>query len=346
MYPKQPDSFLPSATPPTVPTIIGLGTFGKPLSRYLERHLQPDESEYPNHLDKERTRDREADGTLDNVAIRVIQDNPSHILLAITPDKQATEGVEIVKRWLSETPFDHGLLKIAIQINSVQSTVRQALKEGISEIVTQSPVAVISLHPYHGIDNFADNEKGTPDKPKTWILTGIDIFNPDNNQTDQLIDPSSAAFDYIDTLASRLKDITLVDLTDGQKLEDGQQLNGSEYHDMIAAYYQAVFHMVRLTPNIEDSNWYKQNFAHVKASFELSTAIITDNPFALVVADRYKQLLGTDYSVEHVLKVANTIIKEGEQQIPHEHRTLKTANVAKLQKIYTQHVNDETDPLA
>ena len=326
------NSVLPPATAET-PTVIGLGTFGKPLSLYLERKLEPEQEDRPRHLDKNPALDPEADGTVDNVAARIIQDNPSHLIMAIGANEQATEGVEIIRRWLAETPADPDRIKIALQINSVQSTVRNAIREGIGGIVPQSPVAVVSIHPYHGAVNFADPEKQTPEKPKTWILTGIDVFNPDKGQTEDAENTSMIAYDYIDTLVARLRDVTLVDLSDGHKMEDGTELNGSEYHDYIAAYYQAVFHMVRLTPGIEQSEWYEQNFAHVKASPELSVAIIADNPYALIVAGRYNEYLGGDYTVENVLAVANRLILEGENCIASQHRALKTANVAKLQEI-------------
>jgi len=320
-------------------TVIGQGTFGKPLAQFIARQAKNQkvatldiDPEKDSQTPSKETREER----LKSVSIRLIQQDPSIAILAITSGQQTTEGTMIVKNWLrgrenAPDSLKSQDMKIIVNINSVQAPVRNSLVSAIPDVIQNTPVAIVSLHPYHGAQNFANPETGREEKPKLWILTNITVFNPDNNE-DKNKELMSEAYQSVYNMRTDMESVEILDLSDGHEI-NGEHLNGSEYHDYIAAYYQAVFHMVRLVPGMEESPWYRENFGHVMASRDLSLSIIKDNDWALIVIDRFKQLVGLNYGIDNVLKAVKTLMAEGEAHILPKHRQLKTANVKKLEAL-------------
>jgi prephenate dehydrogenase len=307
--------------------VVGLGSFGQPLLKYLEQDF------YVSGIDKDPKKDPEADGTLKNVTHRLISADPESIIMAITSENQATEGVSVLKDLIINTQSAPDAVKTIVQINAVQAPVRTALTEQLPHVIKPNqPISLISLHPNHGPEYFNIEKFNSP---KYWILTNIDIIGDQDQDTKEELQRLSV--DYIDRLVEKLNDhkhdhIQLVDLTDGYEDEE-VTMTGPEYHDYIAAYYQALFHVVRLTPGAADSNWFKDHFRNLKESVELSKLIIKSNPYAKNIMELFQKFMANSTDPQRMLTAAKNVLQHGQTKIPRKFDILKTPNLALLEQI-------------
>lgn len=255
----------------------------------------------------------------------ISQDNPALLLLAISANKQVDQGVPIVKEWIRMTKSGR---KIVVNLNSVQSVVKNAFAEALPDVVDQyKPVVLISLHQNHRPEDFDDLDG------KVWILSDVTIFGLSDEEADQ-IRPQiiERVKDFVAELPKKYEnsnyeaEVTLVDLTAGYTSED-LTLDGPEYHDYIAAYYQALFHMVKLLPNVQETEWYKDFFNHVRATDDLSQSIIEQNPFAKEVEQKFHDLVNKNYSLLSITIAISLLLRDAELIIHEDLRILKTKNV-------------------
>jgi prephenate dehydrogenase len=310
-------------------TVVGTGTFGEPLVQYLQDCLNTMKID---GIDKDPEKGNGAIDSEEAVVEKLEIEDPDVVVMAISAENQATEGVQMMKEWLGRQCDVSDVIKMVVQINSVQSGVRNALVETLSsEVVHEDkPVVVISLHPNHGAAAFENSAD------KVWILSGISVLG---GVDEDKKDVRQWAGKLVRSAVSQMREVhgekgkvQLVDLTGGY--ENGDLLmDGPEYHDYIAAYYQAIFHMVKLIPGMQSKQWYKDHFGDVRASDELSEEIVASNPYASELAVRFQQLAYGNYSVENILSVVWQLLDEGEEKIPDRLEVLKTVNVKKLQSL-------------
>ena len=307
--------------------VVGTGTFGEPLRQFFSKSVKDVEG-----FDKDPVKGDARVDSQEKVVEAVGTMDPDCVVMAITADQQETEGVKMVKEMLAKSKDAESDIKVVVQVNSVQSTVRDVMANTLSEDIVEGsrPVVLVSIHPNHPGGPLSSNQR------KIWILTDVTVLGGDEKQRNKLKESvrnslvERSGDENLLKVDTEKANILVVDLTEG--LEDGDnKLDGPKYHDYIAAYYQAVFHLVKLLPGAQESDWYKSNFAHVKASDDLSRSIVGSNPFMEDVRGRFEELLGGDFGRESVMRAVGVLLKEGERKIPEGLRILKTKNVQILE---------------
>jgi prephenate dehydrogenase len=266
--------------------------------------------------------------------VKVLKDkNPEVAVLAITAGNQTTEGVQMVNDWLQSSSEGK---KIVVNLNSVQSTVHEALKStlgNIENLVQRDPIVLVSIHPYHRPSGFKEGVT------YRWLLTDISVLGDESQKKEEIESGiKSQLSTFLKTLNTHEKDknlsFELVDLTSGAQIDD-QHLTGSELHDYIAASYQALFHMVKLIPNIQNTDWYKQNFVQVRASDDLSSSIVQGTSWAQHLQGTFLQRIGDNHDPDNILKVVQSLLLEADSNIPSQFHDLMTGNVRKLRDLYS-----------
>jgi len=257
------------------------------------------------------------------------------ILSAITAANQTTQLPKMLASYLASAPEK---TRFIVNLNSVQASVRDAVVQELDnpEIVSPTkPTVLISLHQMHPPQDFRDLDE------KIWVLTDITVLGV-TDETDKEILENQATQAVQGILATLPQcygnnpeaQATLVDLRDGYKSE-GMDLSGPEFHDYIAAYYQALFHMVRLLPGVDDSEWYQANFSHVGATHDLSEKIANAEPFAKPLNRKFLEMLGDKTDVPSLLAAVSSILQEAQTLLANVENAgaLKTRNVRILEDL-------------
>jgi len=226
------------------------------------------------------------------------------LLSALRADKQVSILPEIIDHISSLRK-----IPIIIQINSVQDTVRTAVKGRIFHSSGSS--IIIHLHPFFGIAHFDDTTI-----KKAWVLTGIDIFGRASKKEEEIQKIIRLFFKHIFQQSFLTeKGHHFHDISEGGAINK-KHYSGSEIHDQVVAYTQAIPHMIRIQMReiYGDRNgefFFQWIIKTMNANLDLSHSIINQNPYAKAL---YRGRIQSINNITDLWSTCRKILEHAENQ--------------------------------